>query len=81
MDSSLGRFTHLLKRVELGPELAYRDFEDNENIISNLEILKMSNLTTKMLHSVDYERIKHKRRSNFELYDSLLLKLMNIKFL
>ena len=27
-----------------------------------------------MLHSVDYERIKHKRRSNFEIYDSLLFK-------
>lgn len=73
-DSSEDRFTHLLKRVELGPESAYGDFTHNENIINNLETLRMSKLTTKMLHSVDYERVKNKRRSNFELYHSLLSK-------
>ena len=35
----------------------------------------MSKLTTKMLHSVNYESVKNKRRSNYELYDSLLFKI------
>ena len=35
----------------------------------------MSKLTTKILHSVDYENIKNTRRSNFEIYDSHLSRL------
>ncbi len=74
IDSSEDRFTHLLKRVEFGPEEAYSYFTENENIINNLGVKKMSRLTTKMLQGVNYDSIKNKRRSNFELYHSLLSK-------
>jgi len=73
-DNSYDRFSHLLKRVELGPEKAYSDFLKNEELISGLKVLKMSKLTSNILKSIDSDSVIEKRKKNYEVYDSLLRK-------
>ena len=71
-DNSNERFSHLLKRVELGPEKAYLDFLKNEDLISEMKVLKMSKLTSKILNSVCTDTIINRRKENYKIYDSLL---------
>lgn len=71
-DFSYERCAHLLKRHELAPKEGYNDFKANSNIISNLPLSKMSVLTQKILASLDYERIKDRRISNFTMLHNKL---------
>lgn len=58
----------LLKRIEYGCEgKGYEARTINENRVDNEDIMKMSKLTRTMLDGTDYERIKSKRRNNFEI--------------
>ena len=67
--------THLLKRLDLGPEIAYNDYLINEKNISNTGMLSMSNLTKSILNSIDYDLIKYKRLANFYMLHSNLFKI------
>jgi hypothetical protein len=59
----------LLQRIEKGCEESYESRMKNEKRIDSSDILKMSPLTRAILDGVDYERVKQKRRENFEIAD------------
>jgi hypothetical protein len=66
-DSSIDRFSHLLKRVELGAEAGYADFRQNDKDLEGQPIKRMSSLTQKLLASLDYGTIAKKRKENFQI--------------
>lgn len=58
----------LLKRIEYGCEgKGYEARTINEERVDTEDIMKMSALTRAMLDGTDYERIKEKRRKNFDV--------------
>lgn len=64
-DLSCSRCTHLLKRHDLLPIDGYNDFKENAHHIATSPLSKMSLLTQRILSSLDYEKIKERRISNF----------------
>jgi hypothetical protein len=64
-DVSYLRFKHLIKRIDCGAESSYYDFLESEKRLNKSPILEMSSLTQSLLKSINYERIKDRRRSNF----------------
>ncbi len=61
----------LLKSIEQGTNAAYQDYLENEDgFIMNFS--GMSNLSRKLLSSVDYATVKNIRRNNFILMDYFL---------
>lgn len=65
MDKSYERVSHLLKRLEEGPEDGYQDFKENDAKLDNLPIRKMSMLTSKLLKNINYEKSRKTRNENF----------------
>lgn len=63
---SYDRCSHLLKRIDLGPEAGYSDFKDNDSLVSGFEMMRISKLTQMLLSAIDYSHIKEKRKTNFE---------------
>ena len=49
----------------MSTELGYDDFINNDKLLANEPIKKMSKLTTKLLSIVNYESVKNIRRKNF----------------
>lgn len=79
-DESYNRMSHLLIRSDKNAEAGYAEFCNNDNSLTNQSIKKMSNLTHKILGSIDYESLKLKRIQNFNhlhkfLKDRNLLKI------
>lgn len=68
-DNSLNRFNHLIKRIESGPEEGYSDFTQNDLSLVRQEVKLMSNLTQKLLTSIQYNEIEKQRQRNFFLLD------------
>lgn len=66
-DISYQRCEHLLKRLDLGPELAYEDFLRNDKSLSGQPVKKMSKLTNAILQSIDYEKTFQIRKQNFQV--------------
>ena len=64
-DVSYTRTAHLLKRLDVGAELGYEDFKKNESASDRTPMMKMSNLTQKILKSIHYEKIRQIRTNNF----------------
>lgn len=64
-DYSYNRCSHLLKRHELAPMEGYNDFKASSHQIANSSLSMMSNLTQKMLSSLDYAAIMERRITNF----------------
>ncbi len=69
-DVSYERMAHLLKRIDLGPELGYQEFCINEGRLCNQGIKTMSKLTERILNGVDYDSPRQTRRQNFLFLDS-----------
>lgn len=67
------RYYYLLKAVECGSNEAYHDYLDSEKAITDRdEPYGMSELTKRVLSTVDYESIKTQRRENYaRIHDSL----------
>lgn len=63
--TSYNRMFHLLKRIDLSAQEAYADFQRAEKIIGTETIMKMSNLTKRILYSIDYKSIEIQRIENF----------------
>lgn len=76
---SLERMSHLLKRIEDGAEVGYRDYQYNEQTLYGRPIERMSKLTEALLCSIDYETIKEKRINNYKALDELLYSTNLIK--
>jgi hypothetical protein len=71
-DHSLNRFSHLLTRVEYGAEKGYEDFKMNENRLSNMPILKMSDLSCRLLNGIEYKKVIKRRNENFNFLHARL---------
>jgi len=65
-DESYIHSAQLLGRTDKEASLFYNEYKKAEQRLINQPIKKMSNLTNKILSSIDYERIKQKRKENFE---------------
>jgi hypothetical protein len=74
MDSSYNRMSHLLIRTDGSAEDGYNDFKMNDNSLSGESIKKMSQLTSAILGSIDYETVAQKRIENFRLLDEAVKK-------
>lgn len=80
-DISYNRMSHLLKRADLNAEKGYQDFAENDKKLEDEPIKIMSNLTKKILQSIDYEKAKKQRIYNFNYLNNYLKEqnLLNIK--
>lgn len=79
-DYSYNRMSHLLKRLDVGPEEAYSDFLDNDLSFKNEAIKGMSQLTNSILSSIDYKNVAKIRRENFLFLHSQLKEINQFKF-
>lgn len=74
-DYSFDRMSALLKRIDLGAEAGYCDFQKTEKLLSMQPIRKMSKLTEALLASIDYESVRKQRCHNYRrLYWKLFQK-------
>ena len=64
-DISFQRMSHLLKRIDISPEMGYDDFVKNDAALSNQPIKRMSKITEAILRSIDYKKNKSIREDNF----------------
>ncbi len=64
-DKSFARFSHLLKRIDLGAEAGYPDFKSNEDYLSKQPIRTMSEITQALLCNINYEEVIRRRKRNF----------------
>ena len=71
-DQSYQRMSHLLMRADVGAEAGYGEFRKNDDSLIDNPIRLMSNLTEKILCSIDYDSIKQQRRSNYMQLDEQL---------
>lgn len=71
-DYSWERMTHLLKRIDVSAEAAYADFREQSEKLKNNPIRKMSQLTHRIMASIDYDGVAEKRRQNYLLLDKAL---------
>lgn len=71
-DLSYDRMTFLDKRIDLGAEAAYNDFQNLSKSLVGQPIKLMSNLTLRLMQSIDYKRIAQQRRENYmQLHEAL----------
>jgi len=66
LDSSTSHSLYLLGKAESNSSKYYSDFLDAENRLNYLPIRKMSQLTTKILASINYKSIAKIRHKNFK---------------
>ena len=71
-DLSYDRMTFLDKRIDLGAEAAFDDFQNLSKSLVGQPIKLMSNLTLRLMQSIDYKRIAQQRRENYmQLHETL----------
>ena len=63
--SSVERMMHLCKRIEKDAESGYQLFRNAERELDKAPIMRMSNLTHRILSSIDYKECASIRRDNF----------------
>lgn len=71
-DLSYNKCMHLLKRVDMGANAAYADFQSNDESLIGQPIKNMSKLTSLLMGNIDYENIKQKRLNNFAVLHKVL---------
>lgn len=64
-EGSLGRTQHLLKRLTMGPEFGYADYQEAEASLAMFEPRRMSVMTRRLLESVDTQKVLDIRNENF----------------
>ena len=69
---SYDRMSHLLKRIDLGAEDGYQDFQNNDNTLAFQGIKAISKLTEALLSGVDYETVRKKRKENYHTLEEAL---------
>ncbi|MBP3397651.1 MAG: hypothetical protein J6K82_01860 [Alphaproteobacteria bacterium] len=64
--------SHLLKRIDIGANGGYSDFQNNDEALIGRPIQKMSGLTHALMGNIDYEFSRRRRQENFmTLHNSL----------
>jgi len=71
-DYSTNRSVHLLRRIDAGAEAGYREFKEDDASLSDEPMKAMSDLTRFILERINYDEVKHRRRSNFEILHTAL---------
>ena len=79
-DISYKRCEHLLGRADTGAEAHFQTYKENSKGLCNQPIREMSNLTQKLLSSIDYNKVADLRRQNFNYLHSKLNKRNKLKF-
>lgn len=79
MDNSLGRFGHLLGRIENSAEESYYLFIQNGKSLIGQPIKLMSNLTQNLLKNIGYKTIAKIRKDNFNCLNKALGSLNVLK--
>ena len=71
-DQSWHRMGYLLKRIDISPEAAYNDFRDESVKLKQNPIRTMSQLTHRIMASIDYGQAAERRRENYRSLDETL---------
>ena len=71
-DESYNRCGHLFIRHDIGASAGYATFRENSAKLHDNPIKQMSNLTQKMISSIDFSYVKKKRIENFTYLHSVL---------
>lgn len=79
-DISFERCSHLLGRIDSGAEAHFHVYKENSKSLCNQPIREMSNLTHKLLSSINYNTVADFRRQNFNYLHSKLKKRTKLKF-
>lgn len=66
VDVSIDRMEHILGRFEGNASDYYTEFQKVDNILQDLPIRLMSNLTYNLLGAIDYETVRQIRNENFK---------------
>ena len=64
-DLSYDRMTFLNKRIDLGAEAAYGDFQNLSKSLVGQPIKIMSNLTRRLMQGINYDKVAQQRRENY----------------
>jgi hypothetical protein len=78
-DISYDRMSHLLIREDINANKGYSQFIINEKLLCNQPIKKMSLLTSHIMKSIDYKKVKKIRRNNFLLLHKYLNQTNELK--
>ena len=71
-DFSWNRMSFLTKRIEISAEAGYGDFQELSRSLVGQPIKRMSNLTQRLMQSIDYSKISCQRRANYiQLHEAL----------
>ena len=73
-DVSYDRVGFLVKRIDLGAEAGYADFQALSKTLVGQPIKSMSSLTQRLMQGVDYIGIAQQRRANYQRLHSALCK-------
>jgi hypothetical protein len=65
-DFSFDRCEHLLGRIDSDAETHFHTYKENSKRLDNQPIREMSNLTRRLLSSIDYKAVADKRKRNFK---------------
>lgn len=81
-DTSIDRFSHLIKEIDLNIEAGYADYVRNNDVLIDNEMKEMSKLTQRILAGVDYGYCAAKRKENFAFLHEQLsgINELNIRF-
>lgn len=71
-DFSSERMSHLLKRIDQSANKGFIDYQTNDKLLNNQPIRYMSNLTARIMGTIDYESAQKKREQNFNYLHSLI---------
>ncbi len=72
LDCSCDRFSHLIRRIDLGASAGYSNFQKNDASLCGEPVKRMSPVTHRILGGIDYEAAKRKRLENFSLLHAAL---------
>lgn len=61
------RCSHLLKRIDTGATSGYADFRHNSSTIGSEPMMRMSALTERLLSSIDFDKARDIRKTNFSI--------------
>ena len=66
-DTSFGRMKHLLWRIDTCAEDGFPEFHRSKASMEELAISRMSNLTQRILGTINYDEVATRRRANYSL--------------
>ena len=78
-DASYQRIEYLAGRFEKSASEFYSCYQDNEERLDSLPLMRMSAFTENILRSIDYEYVKKRREENFAYLDERLNKYNLLK--